>query len=198
VPPKENPQPEIKPEQNSTPAAEKVANPNVSQNPTPLTTAKKPVLRTATPSISQHLNTEKKTDNNTDQNAAPSADMPKNSFTQDQLEKAWEKYANELKTRKAGLGAALLSRKPVLGPEHVIEFSISNKALEEAINEDKMNFLGFLRKELGNYSLQLNLLMVEVDEKANLYTANDRYKRLAEKNPAINRFRQAFDLDIEF
>jgi hypothetical protein len=40
--------------------------------------------------------------------------------------------------------------------------------------------------------------MTASDERNSLYTANDRYKRLAEKNPIMNRFRQAFDLDIEF
>ena len=61
-----------------------------------------------------------------------------------------------------------------------------------------MNFLGYLRKELNNYDIQLQLVMVTVEDKTNLYTATDRYKHLAEKNPVINKLRQAFDLDIEF
>jgi DNA polymerase-3 subunit gamma/tau len=187
---------------NKETVVEKKAETTVSLPVTPATeaqptVAKKPLIKTATPSISQHINPEKKTENNTE-NAVLSSEQPKQSFSQQQLEAAWDKYANELKSRRANLAASLLSKRPVLNGDTLIEFSISNKALEEAINEDKMNFLGFLRKELNNYSVQLNLIMVEVDEKANLYTATDRYKRLAEKNPAINKFRQAFDLDIEF
>jgi DNA polymerase-3 subunit gamma/tau len=92
----------------------------------------------------------------------------------------------------------LLSKRPVLAGETTIEFTISNKAIEESINEDKMNFLSYLRKELNNYSIQLNLVLSAIEDKTNLYTTTDRYRRLAEKNPFINKFKQTFDLDLEF
>ncbi|OFY83854.1 MAG: DNA polymerase III, subunit gamma and tau [Bacteroidetes bacterium RIFCSPLOWO2_12_FULL_35_15] len=164
-------------------------------------TVKKPLIKTSTPSIQQHLNSEKKTknlsDNNVEQNILLSG-QPKVPFTQQALEVAWNKYANGLKEKRAGLASALLSKRPNLTNETIVEFPINNKALEEAINEDKMNFLDFLRKELNNYSISMSLVMTVSEEKTNLYTATDRYKRLSEKNPTINKLRQAFDLDIEF
>lgn len=163
---------------------------------------KKPLIKTSTPSISQHLNTEKKTEisneNGSDQNQAKEG-QPKNPFTQEQLEAAWDAYANELKAKgKTSVGIALLSRRPVFINATTLEFTVNNKSLEESINEDKINFLGFLRKELNNYDIQLQLVMVTEEDKTNLYTATDRYNHLAGKNPVINKLRQAFDLDIEF
>jgi DNA polymerase-3 subunit gamma/tau len=162
---------------------------------------KKAMIKTSTPSINPFATAEKKTDNVTNsQNniSIISNNLPSKSFTQQALEDVWGRYANDLKAKRANLASSLLSKQPVLKDEATIEFTINNKALEESINEDKMNFLGFLRKELNNYSIQLNLVMVQSEEKANLYTATDRYKHLAEKNPNINKFRQTFDLDIEF
>ena len=92
----------------------------------------------------------------------------------------------------------MLNKKPVLKENFNIEFTITNKSVEESINEDKLVFLGILRKELNNYSIQLQLIINAVEDKTNLYTATDRYKRLSEKNPALNTFRQKFDLDLEF
>ena len=166
------------------------------------TVIKKPLIKTSTPSINQHLNIEKKRDltkeNDADKNQIMSGSA-NISFTQQALETIWDKYANDLKTKgKANLALALLSKRPVLVNETLIEFTVNNKALEESINEDKLNFLGFLRKELNNFSIQLNLLMTAAEDKTNLYTATDRYKHLAEKNPNINKLRQAYDLDIEF
>ena len=164
------------------------------------TVVKKPLIKTATPSINQHLNTEKKTDKSKEENPTQNnSSQPKNNFTQQQLESAWNKYANEQKEKgKTNLSTNLLNKKPVLTEGTIIEFAINNKAIEETINEDKITFLGFLRKELSNYSIQLNLVMISIEDKTNLYTATDRYKRLAEKNPLINKFKQTFDLDIEF
>ncbi len=162
--------------------------------------AKKPLIKTSTPSINAVATAEKKTDNsaNSQNSTIIANNLPSENFTQHALEGAWERYANGLKAKRANLASSLLSKQPVLKDKATIEFPIINKALEESINEDKMNFLGFLRKELNNYSIQLNLIMVQEEEKTNLYTANDRYKHLAEKNPIINKFRQTFDLDIEF
>jgi DNA polymerase III subunit gamma/tau len=181
-----------------------IQKPAVPENPVPpqvtLTPpVRKPLIKTSTPSINTYINPAVKTEINSanPENINPSAQKA-DPFTQQQLETVWLKYASEMKTRKANLGAALASKMPLLKENYLVEFTINNKALEEAINEDKMNFLGFLRKELNNFSIKLELIMVQGEEKANLYTATDRYKRLAEKNPDINKFRQAFDLDIEF
>ncbi len=179
---------------NNTPVAP------VNTNGTQPVTVKKPFIKPSTPSINQLNNTAvKTTENSNPENQTMNAVAQKaDPFTQQALEKVWVSYANELKAKgKANMGIALSVKMPVL-KGNLIEFTTNNKSLEEAIIEDKMNLLGFLRKELNNYSIQLELKMVESEDKANLYTATDRYKRLAEKNPEINKFRQAFDLDIEF
>lgn len=164
--------------------------------------AKKTFIKTSTPSISQHLNSEKRTEKPTDDSNLQNPiqmQMAKNNFDQNALENAWNKYANDLKIKgRAGFASSLLSKRPQLMDNNIIEFSISNRALEETIDEDKMNFLGFLRKELDNYSIQLSLILSQSEDKTSLYTATDRYKHLAEKNPAINKLKQVFDLDIEF
>jgi DNA polymerase-3 subunit gamma/tau len=164
------------------------------------TLVKKPFIKTVSPSINQHLNSEKKTDKPAEENIEQNfSSQPKSSVSQIELESAWDKYANELKDKgKTNLSTSLLSKRPILKDGVIIEFPINNKAIEESINEEKMPFLGFLRKELNNYSIQLNLVLSAIDDKTNLYTATDRYKRLVEKNPAINKFRQRFDLDVEF
>jgi DNA polymerase-3 subunit gamma/tau len=187
-----------------------VQNPTVNTTVTPevkveqpvVNLVKKPLLKTSSPSISQHLNTTATVDVKKDQNGEQNANagtMPKLDFSQQALEAAWDKYANELKVKgRASMATSLLGKKPVKVDAVTIEFIVNNKALEESINEDKMNFLGFLRKELNNFDVQLNLVMTATEDKTNLYTATDRYKHLAEKNPNLNKLRQAFDLDIEF
>ncbi len=168
-------------------------------NGTATTVAKKPLLKTSTPSINQHLATEKKTDNAVEKTEVTINAQKNDAFTQQALEVSWIKYANELRAKgRANLAAALANKMPQLKENSLLEFTINNKALEEAINEDKMNLLGFLRNALNNYSIQLNLVMTLVEDKTSLYTATDRYKFLAEKNPTINKLRTAFDLDIDF
>ncbi|MCC6837097.1 MAG: DNA polymerase III subunit gamma/tau [Bacteroidia bacterium] len=192
--------------QQQTAANEKTVISNPVANPTPavsLSTSafKKTLLKTSTPSISQRFNTEKKTEETEAKEVTLNpTERPKQPVSQETLDAVWQRYANDLKAKgKQNLAIVLTSRQPTLGSDSLtIEYIINNKAAEEALNEDKTTFLSFLRKELNNYSVSLNIVVAQVEEGKNLYTATDRYKHLSEKNPAINKLRQAFDLDIEF
>ncbi len=180
--------------------------PAVTQNTTTTTPSlqtgfKKPILKTSTPSINQRFNTEKKTDNPEEKEASfLDTERPKDAVNQQKIDAVWLRYTSELKAKgKQNLAIVLTSRQPVLAADNLtIDYTINNKATEESLNEDKTNFLSFLRKELNNYSVQLNIVVAQLEEGKNLYTATDRYKHLSEKNPTINKLRQAFDLDIEF
>ncbi|MBL7883241.1 MAG: DNA polymerase III subunit gamma/tau [Bacteroidia bacterium] len=162
---------------------------------------KKPLLKTGGPSITQRVNPEKKTENTEVKDTSFfNAERPQQPVNQQLLDSVWLRYANDLKAKgKQNLAIVLASKSPVLGADNLsIDFIINNKAAEESLNEDKTDFLSFLRKELNNYSVQLNIIVAQAEEGKNLYTATDRYKHLSDKNPSINKLRQAFDLDIEF
>jgi DNA polymerase-3 subunit gamma/tau len=164
------------------------------------TIAKKIGIKTSTPSITSLLNKEKKTEQeNGNAVLQPITTYSSTSFTQESLEYTWNKYANDLKAQgKINFATSLMGRKPLLKDAANIEFTITNKTQEEVINDNKTHFLDFLRKELNNYSIQLELKMTTLEEKTNLYTATDRYKFLLEKNPQLEKLRQTFDLDLEF
>lgn len=192
--------------QQQVPASEKTVIPNTVVTSTTGTSSnnpafKKTLLKTSTPSISQRFNTEKKAEETEVKEVTLNpTERPKQAVSQEMLDTVWQRYANDLKAKgKQNLAIVLTSRQPTLGSDSLtIEYIINNKAAEEALNEDKTTFLSFLRKELNNYSVSLNIIVAKVEEGKNLYTATDRYKHLSEKNPAINKLRQAFDLDIEF
>jgi DNA polymerase-3 subunit gamma/tau len=185
----------------NTPVAE-IASATVKSIPVPkpetAAPIKKTLLRTATTSIMQHLQAEPRSEKKSEEQEVQTEKYPELEFDQSALERAWAKYANDPKVRSRAAYASSLQNGHPVKKGNLIEFSIHNTQEKERFNEDKMNLLGFLRKELSNYSIQLDLLLIQGEDKASLYTATDRYKRLAEKNPVIHKFRQTFDLDIEF
>ncbi len=167
---------------------------------TTTTPLKKAILKTSSPSISQLLSSDKKTENGSAQIQTNStSSQPEEAFTQQQLENAWLAYANNQKTKgKINLYSILSADKPLLKEKNILEYNTNSKTSEEILVEEKLDLLGFLRKELKNYSIQLTYNIIENNDKKNLYTATDKYKHFLEKNPDINKLRQAFDLDVEF
>lgn len=164
-------------------------------------TVKKSAQRASSPSISQFINSGKKEDKkiNTEAAEAPSSyEKASVEFTQDVLENAWNIYANKIQQKgKYNLFSTLTFRKPKLADSFQIEFIVENKVQEEAIEQEKPELLGFLRSQLNNYRISLKTIINTIESERKLYTAGDKYKRMAEKNPSIAKLKQQFDLDID-
>lgn len=161
---------------------------------------KKPVIKTGTASINQFISPkadEKKNDTLVDE-PAKKIEQLKENFTIDQMEVAWTEYGKVLEQKgKRNLYNTMRSRKPALVENFIIEFTIENKAQEEELEFEKTDLLGFLRKQLNNNDIQLKLIVNKIEGEKKLYTASDKFKRMAEKNPNINKLRQQFDLEID-
>ena len=80
----------------------------------------------------------------------------------------------------------------------VIYFSVQNQVQEDEINSVKTDLLGFLRRELKNSQIQISILVEKNETIRKPYTGEEKFQRLAEKNPAINTLRQQFNLEIDF
>jgi DNA polymerase-3 subunit gamma/tau len=125
-------------------------------------------------------------------------DKPALAFSQELLEIAWDSYCRQIrKNEQLNLYSTLTFRKPQLKENFLIEFTIENKVQEEALETEKASLLVFLRKELNNFTLTLKTIINTVESERKPYTAGDKFKRMAEKNPALSRLKQQFDLDLD-
>lgn len=192
---------EPRPQYNSPPSS--ITNKPLDTAPAPAADKKKIVIKTGTPSIGGFLGKSKE-----QKNAEPEVEvgeqkkntnLPKNSFTQQQLTDVWLRYTTKIKNTNPYISASLSGRLPILQEEFILEWQVDNASLQERFEkEEKLNLVEFLREELQNYTIQLTVVLnVEMGEKK-LYTSQDKYKRMAEKNPAIQKFKQQFDLDIDY
>ena len=116
------------------------------------------------------------------------------------LTECWTHYASGLHTDgRMALHFAMVKRKPEIESDSIISFTVDNVALEKDLIENKTSLLSFLRKNLSNFSLELNVKVEAspvTDE--NPYTPSEKFKKLAEKNPLINELKKKFDLEIEY
>ncbi len=119
-------------------------------------------------------------------------------FTAAQLGKAWNDYAESMKNQgKVSLYTTLMMRQPELHENYTAFFQLDNKVQEDALKSEMPEILGYLRSKLNNYSLVIKTEINKVAAEKRPYTAQDKYRRMTEINPAIQDFRQQFDLDID-
>ncbi|MEJ5962605.1 DNA polymerase III subunit gamma/tau [Pedobacter immunditicola] len=120
----------------------------------------------------------------------------KEPFSFEQLVELWNLYAHKAKDEgKINVFTLLTSNDPILENEE-ITILIENKIQESILQDEQVYFLNFLRTQLKNFNLNLVTRKVERQLKNRLYTSNEKYQYLVQKNPQLEEMRKLFNLDI--
>jgi len=99
-----------------------------------------------------------------------------------------------VKLRDLDLYSTLTVNEPVLKNDYLVQLAIFNQAQAVDINNKKAELLLYLRTQLNNSKIDLELIIDKDAETKGVYTVKDKYEKLVEKNPAVDLFRKKFDL----
>ena len=127
-------------------------------------------------------------------------DLSSSRFSQTLLVEKWNQYAElRKKEGKMGLYTTLTKTKPILNDDFSIVFIIDSEVQKIEFQTESQFLLDFLRLELKNGLIQLNLQITESDSpKLTQLTSRERFFQMAEDNPDLHNFKEVFDLDIEY
>jgi DNA polymerase-3 subunit gamma/tau len=120
-------------------------------------------------------------------------------FDQEEFTTAWTDFAKRSKNEgKMSLQSILLKNIPEINMDKIINLNVDNEVMEDEINQHKAELMSFLREKLNNGSIQLNITVVKdnSENSGKAYTTAEKFKKMAEKNPAINDLKKQFDLEI--
>ncbi len=125
---------------------------------------------------------------------------PTEPFNIKELWEAWDEYAAKVKARDMqSYHATLTKNKPVMVEPFHIEFLVDNHVQLGDLESDRSNLLEFLRERLQNRKIQLtgHLAEDDGDEEDSLYDPMKKFAKMNQANPALQKLRSTFDLDIE-
>lgn len=123
-------------------------------------------------------------------------DLPVNNFTEEEMLKYWNKYTNKVeKDGKFNLLSHLTMGTPKLEGA-IIHLEFPNHTIKTEVERAKYDLLGYLREKLQNYEIDLDITVNETTEKRYVYSTREKFEKMKEMNPALERLRQEFDLDI--
>ncbi len=123
-------------------------------------------------------------------------DLPSNEFTEQAMQDVWNAYSKKVE-RKGQFN--LLSHLTMGVPRLegcTIHLEFPNHTIKTEVERAKHNLLSFLRKKLQNYDIDLHITVNETIEKRYAYTAREKFEKMREKNPWIDKLKKEFDLDV--
>jgi DNA polymerase-3 subunit gamma/tau len=122
---------------------------------------------------------------------------PKDPFTEKKLQELWKSYVELLnKKGERSIASIIGTDIPTLGANFQISFTVPNKLMQDQFKKGRPKLMNFLREKLNNYGIAIVVLLNEAIEKKFAYTPDEKYKKLKEKNPLLEKLRQAFELDL--
>ncbi len=125
-----------------------------------------------------------------------SEDRPEESFTDESLLNIWDKLKNRYKESSVTLFTALNTHKPQTGGNNIIEITVDNVIQKESIFEQKPEILSFLRKNLNNYAINLEVKITDNPKIHKAYLPAEKFQKMVEKNPDVERLKNDLDLDL--
>jgi hypothetical protein len=118
----------------------------------------------------------------------------KEDFTAKELKVKWEQFLERLQGRPNL--KSTLARVPDLKDNYQLQLEIENTVQENLINSVKPELVSWLRKELKNSGINLNLIITESEKEKIIYTDLERYEELLKKNPNLALLKERFKLDF--
>jgi DNA polymerase-3 subunit gamma/tau len=145
-------------------------------------------------------------DDSADLSEEPVADieeLKENVFNQEELEKYWNLFASIIRQDRPRISSTISSRMPGLMNDYKIDVLMENiNQLEDFNLSIKSELQSYLRKNLNNSYIILNARLNEeptpdAGKGRKLYTPEDQFQYLNNKNPSLNILKQQFGLEFE-
>lgn len=122
--------------------------------------------------------------------------LPEKSFTEEEMQHAWKEYAQLVESQgKHNLLSHLTMNSPKLEGT-IIQLEFPNHTIKTELEAEKTPLLQFLRQELENHKIDLEITVNETIKKKYAYSPKERYDKLKSQNPLIDRLKDELGLTL--
>ena len=117
-------------------------------------------------------------------------------FTEIQMQEAWKVFVGRQNEKGEKILASIMETDiPKLKGESIL-LELPNDTMKQELERAQYPLMSFLKEELQNTHISLEIKVNEQVAKKYAFTPMEKYEKLKEKNPMIEKLRTTFDLDI--
>ncbi|MBR1484841.1 MAG: DNA polymerase III subunit gamma/tau [Prevotella sp.] len=117
-------------------------------------------------------------------------------FTQQDLELQWMSMCNRMPQRLSGIAARMKNMNPQIVEMPAVEVVVPNEIIKSEMDLIVGSILATLKMYLHNSNITLKLRVAEKMETATVLSRSEQFDQLVQSNPAIEKLREAFELEL--
>ncbi len=125
---------------------------------------------------------------------APASDKP---FSEEDMQIAWRTFAASLPREDIATAGRMNALLPHLEEDGVtFSVSVANNLIESDLRKKKSAIEAYMRKELHNSRVTMEIVVSEAAVSARLLTPRQQYEEMVKENPNLQLLMSTFDLDL--
>ena len=130
-------------------------------------------------------------------NESENSSSNKTKFDVNSLSNSWKKF-QELTVKKGrkNLASILSISQPQIFEENKLTYTLTNNTNKLELEKSKLELVEFLKKDLKNDSISLEINVNKLKEKKFVFTPGEKYEKLKKINPNIEILRKEFKLNL--
>lgn len=178
---------------------EKIQKASAKESQTTSTTVKvkKKILPSLSISINKSINKVSEPTEELKGSEPESANYTVTPLDSESLKKAWHALLAFIPEGQITLRQSLKANEPEIISESEFKFMVSNRFQSEIVQENRGMILNFLQERVKNKALKMLIQVSDKVESNLVFTANDKFKLMLEKNPALEVLRKRLDLELD-
>ena len=112
------------------------------------------------------------------------------------MQQAWQEFVDLQNEKGEKILASIMETDIPKLEGHNIILELPNDTMKVELERIQYPLMGFLKEKLQNTQISLQIKVNESIAKKYAFTSQEKYEKLREKNPMIDKLRITFDLDI--
>lgn len=117
-------------------------------------------------------------------------------FSQEDLELQWMAMCNRMPKELYGIATRMKNMNPVIIELPRIEVTVDNALIKQEMDVFRGRIVNTLKQSLQNAKITLDIRVAEHQEQAKILSRREQFELMSKENPAIEKLRQAFDLEL--
>ena len=134
---------------------------------------------------------------NTIPDSIPTTAQPTDvAFTQDDLVLQWLSMCNRMPQEYSGIATRMKNMNPVIVEMPQVEVTVDNELVRQEMDAFKNRIVRTLKDSLHNSQLTLEIRVAEHKRQVVILSRREQFELMTKENPAVEKLRQAFDLEL--
>ena len=117
-------------------------------------------------------------------------------FNQEELELQWMAMCNRMPQEFSGIATRMKNMNPVITEFPKLQVTVDNTLIQQQMEDFKGRIVKTLINSLHNVGITLEIIVAEQTGLKKLLTRREQFEALSKENPAVEKLRQDFDLEL--